>query len=99
MPRYIIKLHSSSRRKDYYLEWSTVVDAPVTRGMSLDEFKEYYRNHSGDRVDSLDVRLLRVEKTGTSAFNETLKSVIADNKAGENGKHLTFNELLGKYCF
>jgi len=26
MPRYIIKL------EDYYLEWSTVVDAPVTFG-------------------------------------------------------------------
>jgi hypothetical protein len=41
MGRFICKFED----KDdvYYLEWSTVVDAPVTFGMSLEEFKEYYR--------------------------------------------------------
>ena len=39
MGRFIIKLSGEGR--DFYLEWSTVVDVPITSGMSLKEFKKY----------------------------------------------------------
>ena len=47
MPRYILKINDGS--KDYYLLWSTVVDAPVTQGMSLREFKKYYQSEYGEQ--------------------------------------------------
>lgn len=57
MGRYILKI------KDHYLEWSTVVDAPVTFGMLLPEFKEYYRDEYGrDGYRELKHRLERVEE-------------------------------------
>lgn len=40
MPRYIVKLERDDR--EWLLVWSTVVDAPVTRGMSREEFAEWY---------------------------------------------------------
>lgn len=49
MPRYIIKI------KDKYFEWSTIVDAPVTNGMSLTEFRSYYQSEYGeDAMKNLD---------------------------------------------
>lgn len=41
MPRFIIKLTDPKDGLSYYLIWSTVVDAPVTYGLSLDEIKEW----------------------------------------------------------
>jgi hypothetical protein len=35
VPRFLIKLNAGDR--DWYLVWSTVVDAPVSRGMSFTE--------------------------------------------------------------
>lgn len=47
MPRYICKLQDGDTA--YYMEWSTVVDAPVTFGMTLEEFMEHYREEYGKR--------------------------------------------------
>ena len=63
--RYIIKL--STPRGDRYLEWSTIVDAPVTYGMPLDEFTAYYRDQYGaEGMRALPERMARVEAKGTS---------------------------------
>jgi hypothetical protein len=43
MPRYIVRLTDSRANKDYYLFWSTVVDAPVSDGIGLEEFKKEYK--------------------------------------------------------
>ncbi len=49
MPKYIIKITDPKDNTDYFMEWSTVVDAPITYGCSLEEFKEYYKKEYGNQ--------------------------------------------------
>lgn len=100
MPVYIVKLTDKKDSKDYYLEWSTVVDAPVTRGMSLDEFKRYYQCRYGEEgFDKLPDRLSRVEQKGTSSIEDrSVESLITLNRAGEAENHLDYDDLIEEYC-
>ncbi|MEM9944684.1 MAG: hypothetical protein AAF810_01280, partial [Cyanobacteria bacterium P01_D01_bin.36] len=84
---------------DYYLEWSTVVDAPVTSGMSLAEFKKIYKREYGEKAfrEDFDCRMARVNDHETSAFDETLSELISGNRAGD-GDELTYKEIIQKYC-
>jgi hypothetical protein len=97
MPRYIVKIVDDG--VPYYLEWSTIVDAPVTYGMSLEEFKEYYKSKYGEEgFAKLDERLERVEKFGSSTVDGwTALDVISGNRAGLNERELTFDEIVRKY--
>ena len=74
-----------------YLEWSTVVDAPVTHTMTLAELKAYYLDEYGRRAaDDLPNRLERVEATSTSSLvTPELEDLIAGNRAGEHETELT----------
>ena len=45
MPRFILKIEDNS--KEYYMEYSTVVDAPITYGMDLETFKRYWKEEYG----------------------------------------------------
>jgi hypothetical protein len=82
MPTYIVKL--SKDGVDRYFEWSTVVDAPTTYGMALDEFREYYREHYGESgMEQLPGRLARVEKTGCSAYHDSVESLLQGNRCAE----------------
>jgi hypothetical protein len=94
MGRYIIKI------KDYYLEWSTVVDAPITFGMTLDEFKGYYRDEYGkDAMRRLPGRLQRVEEKGISAHDlDGIESLGKFNRAGPDESTLTLDEIYQAYC-
>ena len=100
MPRYIIKLSNSFNNKNYYLEWSTIVDTPLTHGMEIEEFKEYYKNNYGilSFEHELPERLERVEKSGTSSLSSTLEDLIRTNNAGNDGQCLTYEEIIEKYC-
>lgn len=93
MPRYILKLD------EWYFEWSTIVDAPVTYGMTLEVFKTYYQYEYGNQgMEKLPARLERVEEFGTSAFpTQTAKELITFNEAGENGENLSKDLILEKY--
>jgi hypothetical protein len=91
MPRFIIKITDKSTRKDYYLDYSTVVDAPVTHGMDLIKFKEYYLEEYGElEYQRIDERLARVDKNGCSGhypFNN-LKDLLVQSK----------KKILKEYC-
>ena len=93
MARIIIKI------KDRYFDYSTVVEAPVTRGMTLDEFREYYRGEYGEwSLDELEGRLHRVEEKGTSSFlDESVEETIAANYAGDGDSSLTLDEMYDAY--
>ena len=93
MGRYLIKL------ENYFLEWSTVVDAPVSFGMSLDELKEYIKAEYGNEgMIMLPERLQRIEKTGTSAIGYNVNQVIQGNRAGPKESKLTKKEIYEAYC-
>ena len=101
MGRFIVKLTDEKTNQDYYMEWSTIVDAPVTYGLELEEFKGYYLEKYGRHgFKDLDDRLERAEKFGTSAhppFND-LNSYFRNNHAGENGICLDREGILENYC-
>lgn len=85
MPKYIINLRDERESQDNYMEWSTVVDAPTTYGMTLDEFKEHYKEEYGNKgMEELDERLKRVAEKGTSARDyASADELIECNRAGE----------------
>lgn len=101
MPRYIIKIHDDKFNKDYYMEWSTVVDAPVTYGLRLDEFTEYYRSEYGEHgMIDLDKRFKRVEEKGISGHHpfDNLEALFEFNRAGKNEACLDKEGILEQYC-
>lgn len=94
MPRYIIKIG------DKYLEWSTIVDAPVTFGMSLSDFAKHYQNAYGNEgLHGLASRMERVEKFGTSCMDgESIGSFLKVNRAGPNEAPLSIANIRRAYC-
>jgi hypothetical protein len=98
MPRYIVKLNDGNR--DYYLEWSTVVDAPVTFGVSLEEFKQGYQEQYGtEGMRALAERLVRVEKKGTSdLLHGSVDELLQFNRAGKGETCLTKEQIIDAYC-
>lgn len=99
MPRIICKVNAEGR--DYYFEFSTVVDAPVNAGMSLEEFTEYYREEYGRRSMEFEFpnRMKRVEEQGTSSTSgDSLEDLICCNRAGKDETRLTVEQLIDAYC-
>jgi len=98
MGRYIVKLTDDGN--EWLLEWSTVVDAPVTRGMSRADFQAYIgREYGSQGLRELPERLARVDATGTSALDvPDVDSVISCNRAGPNETRLTRKQLIEAYC-
>jgi hypothetical protein len=97
MPTYIVKM-ADDQGTPWYLFWSTVVDAPTTCAMTLDEMKEYYRDEYGRQgMRDLDDRLARVEATGTSCRypDSTAESTIGVvNRAGKGETWLSAEQTL-----
>ena len=99
MPKYIIKLRDDKLSRDWYLEWSTIVDAPITFGMSREEFEHYYLVEYGEAGmrDDFSERMRRVEENGTSGpFG--LHSLLVANRAGTAEAHLGYEEIVERYC-
>ena len=93
MSRYIIKI------KDKYFEYSTVVDAPVTYAMTLDEFEEYYKEEYGNQgMKDYPDRMSRVESKGTSSLMDNcMEEVVAANRCGKDFVQLTPEQIYIKY--
>lgn len=99
--RRIVKLHDEKFDKDYFLEWSTIVDGFVTYGMPIEQFREYYQYTYG--VTGLksfeEVLLPRVELNGNSSLMYKNNDWIEQfNHCGEDDKQLTMEEILENYC-
>ncbi len=93
MGRCIVKLDG------HYLEWSSVVDAPVTHGMSRVEFEAYVRDEYGAQgLRDLPARLARADETGTStARRESADETIWLNRAGKGETWLTRSQFVDYY--
>jgi len=94
MPKGLIKI------KDLYLEWSTIVDAPVSFGMTLIELKEYIKDRYGQEgLLELPTRLERLEDKGTSFLDDvSAEDTVAGNRSGEGEACLTLDEIYDRYC-
>jgi hypothetical protein len=93
MPRYIVKLD------EFYFEWSTIVDAPVTYGVDRETFIKGYREaYPHEPPGMLDERMRRVDAFGSSRFDATAADIlIAGNRAGPDGKCITKEEIIKLY--
>lgn len=85
--------------RDRYLVWSTVVDAPITYGLSREEVEEYVKEeHGNEGLRQLPLRMERVEETGTSFHGMTASDVMSLNRAGEDEAEITEAEIYQRYC-
>lgn len=94
MGRPIIKI------KEKYFIWSTVVDAPVTYGMTREELEDYYQAEYGRQgMYDFEDRMKDVEKKGVSEayFNKSVKDLIKGNRAGPNETKLTLDQIYEQY--
>lgn len=100
MGRSIIKIVDKKTNTPYYAIWSSIVDAPVTNGMNLEEFHKYYQEKYGNAgMEQLADRLQRVEKNGTSShIDDNVEQEIAFNRAGPGECCLTYDEIVRFYC-
>jgi hypothetical protein len=100
MPTYICKVKAAGR--DYYFEFSTVVDAPVTLGMTRKEFEKHYREEYGNHAfesGEFQNRMKRVEAKGTSSrLHVSAEEVLSANRAGKDETCLTIAQLIDAYC-
>lgn len=101
MPRYIMKLHDPETEVDFYFEWSTIVDAPITYGMTLPLFKAHWKARYGwDSMEELRERLKMVDARGISSplpFND-IDEILDGNQAGPDQSEATKKYILENYC-
>lgn len=90
MGQFIVKLEGK------YFEWSTIVDAPVSSPMTLEELKAHTLAEFG-RVgyDELDARLERVEQNGFSLRDRSydLEALLCCNRCGPKETPFTEAQL------
>ena len=97
----ILKIPDDKTNTDYYLEWSTICDAPLTHGMSLGDFREYYNDQYGKQgMKEYPERMERVEETGNSSIlpkysNDDFYNF---NRAGGAERCTDKEGILEKYC-
>lgn len=95
MPRYIAKLADNE-----YVEWSTVVDAPVTYIMTRDEMIRHLdSNREVDRSYEAMERVKRADARGTSCISPiiSVEELISCNRAGDKETELTLEQIREKY--
>jgi hypothetical protein len=97
MGRFIVKMERDDKVR--YMEWSTIVDAPVTYLMPLEEFKAYYQEEHGRRSVEFDFedRMKRVEAKGVSSHVSTYAGLWEYNRAGDDETQLTEEQTWVKY--
>ena len=83
-----------------YLEWSTIMDAPITRGMSEEELRDHVKEEYGNEgLSRLPQRMARVREKGVSSYeDESPTEAISLNRAGEKETRLTMDQIVDYYC-
>jgi hypothetical protein len=89
MPKYIVK------HKEYFLIWSTIVDAPVAVCSSEEELFSWWKEEYGRQ----GIRGLESEKKVYGHIKTyPLKKEVACNRAGPDESELTEDEIYCAYC-
>lgn len=93
MSRFFVKLIKNDI--PLYLVWSTVVDSPVSDGMPLEQFREYFLKSRGqDYTEYFEENIIRADKN----YEENLERIDAFNRAGGDEEQLTIEEIIEFYC-
>ena len=79
------------RGEDRYLLWSSIVDAPVTMGMSLTALENYWREEYGKR--GLEDLRRRLEHSKTCSVFD----LVDGNRAGDGETELTEEQIIAFY--
>jgi hypothetical protein len=98
VPRFLIKLNADDR--DWYLVWSTVVDAPVSMGMSFDEAEiDVHQRYgaAGRGWWPTATNLLKEKGVSTRGY-ENAVAVLHGNRAGAGESCLSPDEIVEVYC-
>lgn len=101
MGRPIIEIRNPADDTDRrLLIWSTVVDAPITYGMTEAALREYIKEEEGQSgLRELDDRLERVRTKGTSSYDDaTWQDTIRFNRAGPNETELDIAGIWAAYA-
>lgn len=80
-----------------YVEWSTIVDAPITYIQTRDEHAQYLREEYGKSYeDHIEARLARTDRNGTSwrGRDVSLEDQLECNRALPGEKHATLEEII-----
>ena len=110
MGRGIVKV--ANDQGEWYLEWSTVVDAPVTFGMTRDELEFYVEDCEVEKYNrsegllaqeavrqAVERRLERLDAKGTTYYHyESSESLLRLNRAGKNETHFSEDQIIDWYC-
>lgn len=86
---------------DKYVIWSSIVDAPVSYFMTLEELQDWVFEDSDTstlvklqtHMMALQARLKRCDRTGTSMHGSTIEGHLSCNRAGPNEECLTRAEI------
>lgn len=93
--------HFICHHEGRFFTWSTIVDAPITFGVSREEYEEDFRIEKGldAFVHELPARMERALAKGTSSMSHgSLEDLVGHNYAGFGGTRLTFEQIIQIYC-
>ena len=90
MPRYVV------HHEGIFFEWSTIVDAPVSYGMTQEEYEKYYLyKYGSSAMEDFPARLERAVQNGTSCHRKmSFDELIKGNRAGPNETEISKDEIL-----
>lgn len=98
MARTILRLEDSRDGAAFYLEWSSVVDAPITFGLTREEMAVYHRDEYGRLDHELHfARRMKAADENKFQFGLTAEKIIAGNRAGPDESELTYEEIVDKF--
>lgn len=91
MPKYATRL-----AEDKYVIWSTIVDAPITYAQRREDMIALLSARNDNDWDWAVQAVAEADRNGAN-HGETLKSVLAGNRAGPNEERLTLAQILEMY--
>lgn len=97
MGHSILKIQKDD--KELYLIWSSIVDGPVTVGLTFDEMKtELIKRYGQNGWDFTFKQMLNNAKEFGASSREDPASFIYCNRAGANESELTLDEISEVFC-
>lgn len=86
-----------------WLEWSTILDVPVTTGMGRDDMRDLLTAR-GEPADEVERALDAAERNGTSIRDQRqpgwgmgIGQLVAGNRAGPGESEMPENEIVRRY--